>query len=87
MSDDLACWDVVELLTAYIDGALDEDTASTVERHLAACPGCNQYLRQLKVTIGRVGDVMDDGPPALPVEAAQELTAAFRATFGSAAEL
>jgi Putative zinc-finger len=35
---DLACRDVVELVSDYLDGALEPPLAAAAERHLALCP-------------------------------------------------
>jgi anti-sigma factor RsiW len=61
---DLTCQEVVELVTAYLDDALDEDTAQRVEQHVALCPGCETYVEQIRVTVSLVG--------VLPVEALSE---------------
>ena len=54
---DLACRDVVELLSDYLDGDLDPPLAAAVERHLALCPACIEYLRQLRqVEFGGMND-------------------------------
>ena len=37
---DLACRELVELLTEFLEGALDEGTRTQVEQHLVLCPGC-----------------------------------------------
>ena len=34
------CDKFVELVTAYLDGALDDDTRSRFNAHLAECDGC-----------------------------------------------
>lgn len=49
--EDLRCIDVVEMLTAYLDGALDEGTATAFEHHLAGCTGCSTALTQWRTTI------------------------------------
>ena len=71
----LPCNEVVELLTDYLDGALDASTAQRVEAHLALCPPCVIYLEQLRITIREIG--------LLPLEtlgeaAIGELETAFR---------
>lgn len=48
---DLACRQVVTLLTDYLEGALDARQQRRLERHLAACPHCTEFLRQLRATI------------------------------------
>ncbi|MGH8962870.1 MAG: anti-sigma factor family protein [Jatrophihabitantaceae bacterium] len=82
--DPIRCVDVVELLTDYLDGALDPRTAAAIEEHLAACPPCRVYLDQLRATIALVGQVANgtlpsDTVPAdsLPPSAVAELESAF----------
>ena len=54
---DLTCQDLVELVTAYLDGALDEDTTDLFEQHIAICPGCQTYLDQMKETASLLGEI------------------------------
>ena len=70
----LRCIDVVELLTDYLEGALDPDTAAAVEAHLDRCPPCVTYLDQLRATVAALGRV---GAASLPPESVRELQAAF----------
>lgn len=60
MTPPLSCQQVVELVTDYLDGALDSQTAALVEEHLAQCPGCHTYLEQIKQTINILGTVHHD---------------------------
>lgn len=72
---DLNCNEFVELVTAYLDGALDPQTQQQVETHLAGCDGCNQYLEQIRQTIQKVGELP---PRSLSPDARQSLLGAFR---------
>ena len=72
---DLTCQEVVELVTAYLDDALDEDTAQRVEQHVALCPGCEPYVEQIRVTVSLVGELPVE---ALSEEAQATLLEAFR---------
>ena len=72
---DLTCIEVVELVSDYLDGALDPDTHGQVEHHLQLCPGCRVYVEQVRETVRALGRLPSDG---LPDEAVNELTAAFR---------
>ena len=54
---ELVCREAVELMTAYLDGALDAKVTTRLEEHLAECPGCVAYLRQLRDTISVLGRV------------------------------
>jgi anti-sigma factor RsiW len=54
------CNELVELVTAYLDGALDADTRARVEAHLADCDGCANYVQQFRETVRTVGKISDD---------------------------
>lgn len=77
--DDLACQYLVELVTDYIEGALDHATKARFERHLLGCPFCSIYVQQIRDTIRLVGKA---APPCLGDEAKQELLEAFRSWHG-----
>jgi anti-sigma factor RsiW len=49
---DIACREVVQILTDFLEGALDEQARTRVEQHLVLCLGCSEYLRQFRATIG-----------------------------------
>jgi anti-sigma factor RsiW len=65
---DIACRQLVELVTDYLEGALDPATMDAVDRHLALCPHCERYVEQMRETISAVGHV--------PVETLSEQTKA-----------
>ena len=71
----LSCHEVVELVTAYLEGALSRRDRKRFERHIAACDGCTAYLAQMRVTIRTVGSITEDD---LSPVAKEELVAAFR---------
>jgi anti-sigma factor RsiW len=54
---DLTCQELVELVTDYLDGALDDETAARFEQHLSVCPGCETYLDQMKETASILGEI------------------------------
>lgn len=60
MSRALKCREMVELITAYLDGALDAETLARFESHLANCDGCHNYLEQFRVTVATVGRIHDE---------------------------
>jgi anti-sigma factor RsiW len=71
----LSCQELVELVTDYLEGALDVATARAFEAHLAACDGCPEYVRQLEATIRATGTLtLDDLTP----EVETALIQAFR---------
>jgi anti-sigma factor RsiW len=73
--DELACREVVELLTAYLDGALSAQVRSSVESHLAECPPCDIFLDQLRSTIRLAGRLP---PEEIHPDTAQVLLEKFR---------
>ena len=71
----ITCAEFVELVTAYLDGTLDPATAARFTEHLAACPGCDHYLDQLRHTIRELGRLPAD---RLAPDARDVLLAGFR---------
>jgi anti-sigma factor RsiW len=54
-SDEMACNELVELITDYLDDALPERDAARFEEHLADCPACVEFVEQFRRTISAVG--------------------------------
>ncbi len=54
------CNELVELVTAYLDGALDDDTRTRFDSHLAECDGCENYLQQFRATVRTLGKIRHD---------------------------
>ena len=75
MARALNCNEVVELVTAYLDGALKRRERKAFERHLSKCDGCTNYVEQVRITIEMVGRVTGDD---LPQELRENLVTAFR---------
>lgn len=76
---EMSCAELVELVTAYLEDALDRETRSRFEAHLADCTGCERYLDQFRETIARLGELP---PRTLSAQARSELVAAFRGWHG-----
>jgi anti-sigma factor RsiW len=57
---DLPCQQVVEMVTDYLEGALAPADHRRLERHLASCPHCTEYLAQMRETIRLAGRVTPD---------------------------
>lgn len=61
----LSCEQFVELVTEYLEEALDPAERRQFEAHLAICPGCVTYLDQIRETIRQTGRICpDDLSPA-----------------------
>jgi anti-sigma factor RsiW len=79
-SDELACVEVVELVTDYLEGVLSEADALRLERHLETCPGCTEYLQQLRAIAGSLRGLTDD---SFPADMRDALIADFRSLRGA----
>jgi len=71
----LSCQEVVELVTDYLEGALEPEEHARVEHHLAGCTKCGAYLDQIRTTIRLVGRV---DAASLSLETRRGLVEAFR---------
>jgi anti-sigma factor RsiW len=72
---DLSCRELVELVTDYLERALPLEERLRFELHLATCPGCTAYVRQLHVTLRAAGRLTQ---ASLPGHAREALLRAFR---------
>ena len=72
---DIACRELVEIVTDYLEGALDPATTAAVDRHLALCPHCERYVEQMRETISAAGHVLVE---TLSEQTKAGLVAAFR---------
>ena len=71
---EMDCDELVELVTAYLDGALDPETRGRFETHLSECDGCENYLQQFSSTVGLLGGLRETLDPVVR----ERLLAAFR---------
>jgi anti-sigma factor RsiW len=72
---EIACVELVELVTAYLENALSADDRVRFEQHLAICEGCDAYLEQMRETIRLSGTLREE---QLDGEARGALLHAFR---------
>jgi MFS family permease len=49
--DDLACRDLVRLVSDFLDGDLPPDWRASIDAHLRACDGCTAYQEQVLQTV------------------------------------
>jgi anti-sigma factor RsiW len=73
--EELTCQELVELVTAYFEGALADGELRLFEEHLEVCDGCRRYLAQMRTTIELTGRLAAE---SLEPEARDTLLAAFR---------
>jgi anti-sigma factor RsiW len=69
------CRQVVELMTAYLEGGLSAGDRARFEAHIAGCDGCAAYLAQMRMTRRVVGKLADE---PIPQGIQKELVEAFR---------
>jgi anti-sigma factor RsiW len=70
------CDEFVELVTEFLDGSLDDETAARFVDHISVCDGCEAYLGQVQGTVTRLADLPADD--RLPDQARERLLDAFR---------
>jgi anti-sigma factor RsiW len=75
LARELSCAQIVELVTAYLEGALEPDDRERFEEHLVFCDGCDCYLEQMRLTIEVTGQLE---PGELPPALEERLLEAFR---------
>ena len=78
------CRELVELVTDYLEGALDRETRTRFDEHLALCPGCETYLEQMAETAARLGEIPVE---TLSVATQAVLLEAFRDVRGGRTSL
>jgi anti-sigma factor RsiW len=76
VTEPLDCNEFVEMVTAYLDDALEPADRQRVLDHLDLCDGCSTYLEQIRATIRAVDDL--PAPGGLPDAGRDRLLAAFR---------
>ncbi len=74
--EDLPCVDFVEIVTDYLEGSLSVSERLMMERHLAFCSPCVDYIDQMRATIAVTGALRDQDVPDAIIE---PLLDAFRA--------
>jgi anti-sigma factor RsiW len=72
---ELDCRDLVEQVTAFLDGALTPAAEREFIDHLAICEHCTQYLDQFRRVVRDLGELP---PDRLPDKARDALMSAFR---------
>jgi anti-sigma factor RsiW len=72
-TNEMACRELVGVITDYLDGVLSVEDRRRFEAHLAECPYCVNYLEQMRKTIEATGALM--GPEIAPDVRTQVLEA------------
>ena len=79
MNDDtrreMACQELVEVITGYLEGTLLEVDRARFENHLASCASCQEYLEQMRALIRLTGKLTTK---SLEPETVDSLLSSFR---------
>ncbi len=73
--DELACQEVVELVTEFLEEKLSPEERTRFEMHLCFCEPCRTYLQQMRDVIRNARKL---GGETLPPGAKEALLLAFR---------
>jgi len=65
----LACSELVELVTDYLDDALSKGDRARFEAHIAGCDDCTVYVAQFTQTIAALDPLPPDEPAPATVDA------------------
>ncbi len=79
---EVVCQQWVELVTDYLEGALPRRTRKAVDRHLAGCEHCAEYLAQLRTTIKVTGSLRADDVVEAPPGVMDAIEALLRELDG-----
>jgi predicted anti-sigma-YlaC factor YlaD len=55
------CDEVVELVSDYLEHALDPVDAEAIEQHIVICAACADYIAQMRSTLALAGSLGTDG--------------------------
>ncbi len=72
---ELACQELVELVTAYFDGSLSRRDRRRFRAHISGCDHCTAYVEQMRLVIEATGLLREED---IEPEPREELLAAFR---------
>jgi anti-sigma factor RsiW len=75
LTRDMACQELVELVTAYFDGSLSRSDRRRFRAHIRGCEHCTAYVEQMRQVIETSGRLTEDD---LDLRARDELLEAFR---------
>jgi anti-sigma factor RsiW len=74
-NDEMACQELVEVVTDYLEDVLPEPERAKLEAHLDECPYCVTYIAQMRQTIDALGELSVD---MISRDQQEQLLEAFR---------
>ena len=73
---EITCHQLVEMVTEYLEDAMEPAERDRLELHLSQCTRCRRYLDQMRHTITVTGELREE---AVSPEAREDLLNVFRA--------
>jgi anti-sigma factor RsiW len=73
--EEMACQELVEVITNYLEGTLPDRDRARFEAHLLTCSPCREYVEQMRITIRLAGRVTVE---SISPRVRDELLRAFR---------
>ena len=78
-AEDLTCAEMVELVTDYLEGALEGAGRAAFAAHLGECEPCSRYVEQIRITVELTGRLREE---ELSPETKAALVGVFRGSTG-----
>jgi anti-sigma factor RsiW len=72
---DLACKELVEIITDYLEGTLPERDRARFDAHILTCPPCREYVAEMRTTLQLTGRLTVD---SISSSARDDLLRAYR---------
>ncbi len=77
--DDLACIELADTLTEYLDGEVNQGQRARIERHIEGCEGCRAALDQFQTVVRLTGRLSEADVARIDALVRDRLMAALRA--------
>jgi anti-sigma factor RsiW len=74
-ANEITCAELVEIITDYLEGTMQEAERRRFEAHLDECPYCVNYLEQMRQTIAALGELSEE---SIALDAREALLGTFR---------
>jgi anti-sigma factor RsiW len=72
---EITCAELVEIITDYLEGTMQEAERRRFEAHLDECAYCVNYLEQMRQTIAALGELSEE---SIAPDAREALLETFR---------
>ena len=79
----IACQELVELVTAYLDGVLSRADRARFEAHIAGCDDCTAYVEQFEQTVRALRATPGDQPEPAELDALMTVFRGWAAERGT----